>query len=322
MTVCIPAFQAAAFIDQTLHCARGQTYEAQRIAVSIDLSEDDTEEICRSHAREDDRVEIHAHRERLGWVNNVNHLLEAVRTEFSFIYFHDDLIDPTYSEQLVGALRQRPDAGSAHCDVVLDGPGGDRPRRGCTYDGSAAVRLLTYLVNPDRGALLRSMVRRDAAAGALRMSVEAAVYEMALVAAGPAVWVAEPLYRRFDRRSGGLTDGWGRFPFERLVDGCRSNAVKAQALIEDMQPSPAARELLEFGLAVYMTNRLRTLETTYSAPGLVSLEEVLGEPTTLRLPAAVSELPEDLVVLCTNALERAQRRTAKRAQHIAGPEMT
>ena len=44
VTVCIPAYQAEAFIDRTLRCARAQTHEAQRILVAIDRSEDGTED--------------------------------------------------------------------------------------------------------------------------------------------------------------------------------------------------------------------------------------------------------------------------------------
>jgi hypothetical protein len=319
VTVCIPAYQAESFIDRTLRCARGQTYEAQRILVAIDRSDDATEEICRSHAREDDRVEVHPHPDRVGWLGNVNHLLDRVRSEFAFVYFHDDLIEPTYSERLVEALRGRPDAASAHCDVVLDTADGERPRRGRTHDGSAAVRLLTYLVDPDRGALLRSMVRRASPAGRLRMTDAAAVYEMELVAAGPALRVPEPLYRRWNQRTGGLTDSWRRLRFDDLVEGCRVNAAMARKLIDDVEPTAVERDLLEFGLAVYITNRLRSLEANYDAPGLVDLAEVLGETAGLRLPAAVAQLPENLAALCSRALERAERRTAARARQVAGP---
>ena len=74
VSVCIPAYQAESFIDRTLHCAREQTYELQRIIVSIDASDDKTEEMCRSHAGDDNRIEVHAHTERLGWVDNINYL--------------------------------------------------------------------------------------------------------------------------------------------------------------------------------------------------------------------------------------------------------
>jgi hypothetical protein len=307
VTVCIPAYQAEDFIDRTLRCARDQTHEALRIAVSIDVSDDATEDICRAGARDDDRIEVHPHRERLGWYGNVNHLLDSVRTELSFIYFHDDVIDPTYVEQLVDALRRRPDAASAHCDVLLDRPGGEQVRRGCQYDGSAAERLLTHFVNPDRGALLRSMVRRASPAGRLRMSLQAAHYEMELVAAGPAVRVPEPLYRRIDQRTGGLTDGWRRLPFDHFLQGCRYNAAMAREVIDGVHPTGEERELLEFGLAVYMTKRLRNLERTYAAASATPLEEVLGPGPGLQLPSAVDRLPNDLRELCRTAQGRAER---------------
>ena len=56
---------------------------------------------------------------------------------------------------------------------------------------------------------------------------------MGLVAAGPAMHVAEPLYRRFDQRVGGLTESWKRRPFEHYVEGCRYNAAIARELIDE-----------------------------------------------------------------------------------------
>ena len=277
-----------------------------RILVSIDVSDDATEEIRRGHERDDDRVEAHPHRDRLGWVGNVNHLLDSVQTELSFIYFHDDLIDATYVEKLADALGRRPDATSAHCDVLLERPSGESVRPGCPYEGSAAERLLTHLVNPERGALLRSMVRRDSPAGRLRMSLQAADYEMQLVAAGPAVHVPESLYRRIDQRTGGLTDGWRRLPFDHFLQGCRYNATMARELIAELHPTVEEQELLEFGLAIYMAKRLRALERTYAAPTPTPLEDVLGPGASLRLPAGVDHLPDGLAALCRKAHRRVQ----------------
>ena len=46
VTICIPAWQAADFIERTLRCARSQTYEDIHILVSVDQCEDATVEIC------------------------------------------------------------------------------------------------------------------------------------------------------------------------------------------------------------------------------------------------------------------------------------
>ena len=142
VTVCIPAYEAGEFIDRTLRCAREQTHEALRILVSIDVSDDNTEAICRRHADDDERIEVLAQPERLGWAGNVNSLLDHADSEFAFLYFHDDVIEPTYCERLVGALRERPEAASAHSDL---GRVGDDDRhlwwRLCRPRRRAAPRL-------------------------------------------------------------------------------------------------------------------------------------------------------------------------------------
>ena len=106
MTVCIPAYQAAEFIERTLGCASAQTYAKQRILVSVDVSTDPTAEICRKRARDDPRIEVIAQPKRLGWAGNVNFLLDSVRSEFAFLYFHDDLIEPEYSARLIAAVKK------------------------------------------------------------------------------------------------------------------------------------------------------------------------------------------------------------------------
>ena len=130
VSVCIPAYQAESFIDRTLDCARSQTHENLQIIVSVDASDDATVDRCRSHALGDNRVTVIEQVSRLGWSQNVNAALEAVRGEYFFVYFHDDLIEPTYVERLLRALEARPDAATAHCDQrprTKPGPGASPP---------------------------------------------------------------------------------------------------------------------------------------------------------------------------------------------------
>jgi hypothetical protein len=318
VTLGIPAYQAESFIDRTLRCARNQSYAHLRVSVSIDQSSDGTEEICREHAREDDRVSVVAHRARLGWVANVNHLLDTADTEFEGIYFHDDLIEPTFVERLVAALRSRPDAASAHCDVVLeDRASSEVLRRGVAYEGTATERLLRYLVDRERGSMLRSMVRRGSPAGRARMTPAAVVYEMALVAAGPAIPVSDPLYRRWTKRAGGLTAGLHQRPLADAIQALRFNAEQAHAVIDGLQPSAEERELLEFGLAIYMSAHVRSLETTYVQDTAIDLAAVLGRPFELELPSSVHALPDPLEALCTSELERVRRRATSRARKLS-----
>jgi hypothetical protein len=322
VSVCIPAWRAADFIDRTLRCAREQTEDALRIVVSIDLSDDGTEEICNTHARADRRVEVHAHRERLGWTRNVNFLLDHVDSEFAFLYFHDDIIEPTYTERLVGSLRERPDAASAHCDMGHFG-GSDWVNPGRQYEGTAAERMVTFLAAPDRGSLLRSMLRRTVLDDGLRMPTGSntgvwanEAFLIKLVALGPALRVPETLYRRWDKRDGGLTDSWRSLGFDEVVDGHRVNAEYALGVIDGLRPSPDERAVLMFALFVNLTARMRDAERAHDAPTVSPPERLLPAFAGMTVPAALQTLPAALRTWVESGYDRLLRDTAAHALHV------
>jgi len=318
VTVCIPAWQAESFIDRTLQCARAQVHHSLRIVVSIDRSDDGTAEICGTHAAADDRIEVHVHRERLGWAGNVNFLLDRVDTELGFLYFHDDVIEPTYTEQLVAALRDRPDAASAHCDMATFG-GSEKILPGRQYDGSAVERLVAFLTAPNRGSPLRSLIRRSVLAGGLRMPTgsRAGVWAnepflLRLIAAGPALHVPETLYRRWDQRSGGLTDGWLALGIDEIVEGHRVNAEDGVALIDSLDPSPHERELLLFALYLFTMGRVRIAEATYDAPTITEPERVLPAFEHMTVPSGVDVLPAEIRAWTEAAYDRLLHQTERR----------
>src|SRR4051794_22831388 len=135
VTICIPTWQAEPFIERTLMCARAQTHKNVRILVSIDHSTDGTEDICRRQAEKDSRLDIRVQKERVGWSENFNFLLDQVDTEFCFLYFHDDIIEPTYTERLRKELVDHPDAQSAHCDIAWFGDAQEM-HPGIDYEGT------------------------------------------------------------------------------------------------------------------------------------------------------------------------------------------
>ncbi len=322
VSVCIPAWGAGDFIDRTLRCAREQTYDSLRIVVSIDLSDDGTEEICQAHARADSRVEIHAHGERLGWARNVNFLLDHVDTELAFLYFHDDIIEAPYTERLIGALRERPDAASAHCDMGHFG-GSNWVNPGRQYEGTAVERVMTFLVAPDRGSLLRSVFRRRVLDDGLRMPTgsHAGVWAnepflMKLVSAGPALRVPETLYRRWDKRDGGLTDGWLSLDVDEIIDGHRVNAEYALAVIDSMRLLPEQRAVLLFALFVNMTGRMRAAEREYDAPTVHPPEHLLPVFAGMTVPPALSMLPAPQRDWAEKAYDRLLHDTGVRALQV------
>ena len=261
VSVLIPAFQAAAFIDRTLYLARGQSYANIRILVSVDQGDDDTVARVQRHVKADARVSAFEHRARLGWVGNVNFLLDNVRTPLFFIYFHDDVILPQYVEMLLDALREHPAAASAHCD--MEHFGADRPASpGRPMSGTTTHRLLDFMLAPQRSSPLRSLIRRDRG-GQLRLPDTGRhglwaneVFLLELFAAGPAVHVPETLYARWNQRPGGLTDGWKSLPDDEARAGWQSVIGHAIRLFDKVAETRAERDALVFGLYLQFYPRL------------------------------------------------------------------
>lgn len=273
LTICIPAFNAAGFIDRTIGCAQDQTYPHVRILISVDRSEDDTAAICRAFAANDRRIEVIEQSERLGWAGNLNRLLERVETPFFFTYFHDDLIAPQYCETLRAILVERPELASTHCDVELFGDL-EAHKPGADYEGPLAQRLISLWATPRRGSPLRSMVRSERVGADYRLSERAVgsflpglTLLMRMMAAGPAARCPQTLYRRWQRK-GGLTDGWNRLPLGQLVEGWAAEIADAAGFFEHLPIQAADRSALKSSLVLYAMSQMarRRLEEGLALP--------------------------------------------------------
>jgi glycosyltransferase involved in cell wall biosynthesis len=297
VTICIPAWNAERFIERTLSYATGQTYRSIRILVSIDRSDDGTEAICRSQARQDPRIDVRVQTERLGWSENANFLLDHVDTEFCFLYFHDDIIEPTYTERLRETLLNHPEARSVHCDLQRFGDK-DGILTGNSYDGTVTERLVDLLVGPVRGAPLRSLLRSELIAQGLRFPGIAGdasgfwrcqPFLMRLIAAGPALRVPEVLYRRWFRE-GSLTATWHPDGQDALIDGQPESAKFCLEIIKALNIPEAERQLLCFCLYIFMVSWTRRYELRLKSQRLVKPEVISEAFPTARLPNDTSSL--------------------------------
>lgn len=310
VTICIPTWEAEGFIDRTLGCARNQTYANTRILVSVDQSGDATTEICKAHAREDARIEVFPQSTRLGWAGNVNFLLDRVSTEFYYIYFHDDLIEPTYTARLLKALHKRPDAASVHCDMGHFG-GSDHVSVGRDYEGTAGQRLISFLFSAQKGSPLRSMTRATALDTGLRLPTEAEgglwanqPFLMTLLAAGPALRVPEILYRRWDKRSGGLTDLWARYSLDQVISGFRTNARICFDILDSVGPTQIEKNLMTFGLYIYLMSQIRRAEYTFGAQTPLKPEALHPRFRDVLVPDALSQFTPQVREWAIGSYER------------------
>ncbi|NIJ34987.1 glycosyltransferase family 2 protein [Sphingomonas oligoaromativorans] len=103
VSVVIPAYNAAATIDETLRSVRAQTHENLEILVVDDGSQDGTLGIARHHAGMDPRVRVLS-QPNAGVAAARNHGWQKARSDFIAFVDADDLWSATKIERQLGAL--------------------------------------------------------------------------------------------------------------------------------------------------------------------------------------------------------------------------
>lgn len=167
VTICLPAYRAADFIADTLQSIAAQTYRNIRVLISLDPSDDGTDEVCRPFLA-DPRFNLIRQPKRLGWPGNVNYLLDQVRSKYYFIIFHDDLIEPDYIARLMRCLRRSPET---LCAYPLLKHFGHEPADTSvvSLEGGSFERALAFFSQPLNSVAIRGLTRIEALRRGLRL---------------------------------------------------------------------------------------------------------------------------------------------------------
>jgi len=236
VSICVPVYNGAPFVAETLVAALNQTYEPLTVLVSDDGSGDESLAICRSFAA-DSRVLVWRQPARLGWVANCNWLLARAESELVCIVSHDDLAEPEMISRLVRALSEVPDAALAFCDVATFGRWRRRRVwRRVAIDGTPAERVRRFMATHFDGTAFHALIRHTAldTAGGLRGN-EIADFAAdvswlgRLAAVGSFVRVPESLYRK-RRHYASASQRWGDWDDERRADAW---ALHCRELLHD-----------------------------------------------------------------------------------------
>ena len=158
VTVCVPVFNAADFLAETLDSIAAQSLADIHVLISVDRSSDDSESICRRYLH-DRRFELIVQRDRLGWVGNVNALIARVETPFFCITPHDDLLAPRYLAEVYALAASDPAIACAYSNV--EGFGSlrrlfEQP----DIRGTLIERVIDFLLNHFSAFPFRGIVRR------------------------------------------------------------------------------------------------------------------------------------------------------------------
>jgi glycosyltransferase involved in cell wall biosynthesis len=119
VTALVPTYNGAAFIRRTLDSLASQTWPNLEILVGDDGSTDDTLSVVRRFAEDHPSTRVIERDVNLGWLRNSNDLMRRARGDLMFFAFHDDVVAPTYVEELARALSDNEGAVLAFSDMVV-----------------------------------------------------------------------------------------------------------------------------------------------------------------------------------------------------------
>jgi len=104
VTVCIPAYQSAGFLSETLKSLQDQTFTDWQCHVVDDASKDLTIAIAERFASADSRFQVRQNPTRLGAAGNWNESIKGVNTEYVKLLCSDDVLAPDALARGVEAL--------------------------------------------------------------------------------------------------------------------------------------------------------------------------------------------------------------------------
>lgn len=227
---CLPAWNAASFIEPTLQSLQAQTYSNLQVLISDDASSDETWGVIESFIAGKPRFFARRQPVNLGWIGNVNWLLQHADADYLFFAFHDDPLEPTYVERLVDALEASPDAVLAYTDVIVDFRGENErwvktwsyPDLDLVASDRERLRVLTPMQGhwwiPNRGLFRKSAAVRI---GGMRKHLAGEFcadwpWLVHLSLLGAFVRVPEPLVRKVWSREG-LSKSWRWSAWRRVA---------------------------------------------------------------------------------------------------------
>ncbi len=116
MSVGLPVDSGARFLSEALDCWLAQDFNDFELIVSDNASTDATPEILKEYALKDLRIRVVRRDETVVAYENFNGLVSEASAPLFVWAACDDLWDPSFLSQLVGALDERSDVVLAYCN--------------------------------------------------------------------------------------------------------------------------------------------------------------------------------------------------------------
>lgn len=113
--ICIPTYNAAVTVRETLESILNQTYPNLVVHISDNASIDDTLQVIEAIA--DSRVTIHRHAENVGGEANFNRCIQLAEGKYTAIFHADDVYEPEMVAKQAAFLEAHPEAGAVFTEA-------------------------------------------------------------------------------------------------------------------------------------------------------------------------------------------------------------
>lgn len=211
MTIGVPVYNGADYLERALSSLANQTYPDIRVLISDNASTDETEEIARSFVASDPRFEYWRNDSNIGAVPNYDKVFYAATSPYFKWAAHDDWIEPRFVEACVEALDANPTASLAYTDARQVDENDQETQARIPYSDASSpnpVERFREIVRRERlnlpifGVMRRDMLGRTHLQGTYHASARVLLAELALL--GPFVRVPEVLFVHRNHPAGSL----------------------------------------------------------------------------------------------------------------------
>lgn len=169
--ICVPTYNAATTVRETLESILTQNYSNLIVHVSDNASTDETLKVIESIA--DPRITIHRQEEDIGAEGNFTKCIQLATGKYTAIFHADDIYEPDMVARQVAFLEANPDIGAVFTEAVTidekgvpfgvigraPGSGGSVARFGFRELMQAMLLHYNFLVCPS--VLVRTGIYRD-----------------------------------------------------------------------------------------------------------------------------------------------------------------
>lgn len=114
--ICVPTFNAAATIRETLESIISQSYVNIVVHVSDNASTDDTIKIIESI--EDSRIIVHCQENNIGAEGNFTRCIQLATGKYTAIFHSDDIYEPSMVAKQVAFLESNSDVGAVFTEAI------------------------------------------------------------------------------------------------------------------------------------------------------------------------------------------------------------